>query len=106
MNDSPNSRGQVSDLEQDIDLGQDISITESSTEAQNDSARLVPSCTNQLHADNSGSKSAGKIVLPTLPDQSLSELDNFIRTIQNAIGTRHFNIGAVRTASDTFPQNF
>ena len=30
----------------------------------------------------------------------------FIRTIQNAIGTRHFNIGAVRTASDTFPQNF
>ena len=30
----------------------------------------------------------------------------FIRTIQNAIGTRHFNIGAVRTVSDTFPQNF
>ena len=29
-----------------------------------------------------------------------------IRTIQNAIGTRHFNIGTVRTVSDTFPQNF
>ena len=72
MNDSPNSRGKVSDLEQDADLGQDISIIESSTEAQNDSAieaqndsaEPVPSCTNQLHADNTGSKSAGKIVLP------------------------------------------
>ena len=70
MNDSPNSRGKVSDLEQDADLGQDISITESSIEAQNDSAieaqndsaRPVPSCTN--HADNTGSKSAGNIVLP------------------------------------------
>ena len=30
----------------------------------------------------------------------------FIRTIQNAVGSRHFNIGTVRTASDTFPQNF
>ena len=30
----------------------------------------------------------------------------FIRTIQNAIGTRHFNIGTVRTASYTVPQNF
>ena len=64
VNDSPNSRGKVSDLEQDADLGQDISIIESSTEAQNDSAKPVPSCTNQLHADNSRSKSAGKIVLP------------------------------------------
>ena len=64
MNDSPNSREKVSDLEQDADLGQDISITESSIEAQNDSGRPLPSCTNQLHADNSGSKSAGKIVLP------------------------------------------
>ena len=63
-NDSPNSRGKVSDLEQDADLGQDISIIESSIEAQNDSTKPVPSCTNQLHADNSGSKSAGKIVLP------------------------------------------
>ena len=78
VNDSPNSRGKISDLEQDAELGQDISITESSTEAQNDSAieaqndsaietqndsaRPVPSCTN--HADNTGSKSAGKIVLP------------------------------------------
>ena len=62
MNDSPNSRGKVSDLEQDADLGQDISITESSIEAQNDSAKPVPSCTN--HADNTGSKSAGNIVLP------------------------------------------
>ena len=62
--DSPNSRGKVSDLEQDADLGQDISIVESSIETQNDSAKPVPSCTNQLHADNSGSKSAHKIVLP------------------------------------------
>ena len=30
----------------------------------------------------------------------------FIRTIQNAIGTCHLNISAVRMASDTFPQNF
>ena len=51
-------------LEQDADLGQDISIIESSIEAQNDSVKPVPSCTNQLHADNSGSKSVGKIVLP------------------------------------------
>ena len=64
MNDSPNSRKRVSDLEQDADLGQDISIVEPSIEAQNDSARPVFSCTNQLHADNSGSESAGKIVLP------------------------------------------
>ena len=78
VNDSPNSRGKVSDLEQDADLGQDISIIESSIEAQNDStieaqndsAKPVPSCTNQLHADNTGSKSAGKIVLPK-KDQSL-----------------------------------
>ena len=78
VNDSPNSRGKISDLEHDADLGQDISITESSIEAQNDSAieaqndsaieaqnhsaKPVPSCTN--HADNTGSKSAGKIVLP------------------------------------------
>ena len=65
VNDSPNSREKVSDLEHDADLGKDI-ITESSTEAQNDSAGPVFSCTNQLHvhADNSGSKSVGKIVLP------------------------------------------
>ena len=62
VNDSPNSRWKVSDLEQDADLGQDISIIESSIEAQNDSAKPVPSCTN--HADNTGCKSAGKIVLP------------------------------------------
>ena len=70
VNDSPNSRGKVSDLEQDADLGQDISIIESSIEAQNDSAieaqydsaKPVPSCTG--HADKIGSKSAGKIVLP------------------------------------------
>ena len=70
VNDSPNSRGKVSDLEQDADLGQDISIIEpsieaqndSAIEAQNDSAKPVPSCTN--HADNTGFKSAGKIVLP------------------------------------------
>ena len=62
VNDSPNSRGKISDLEQDADLGQDVSITESSIEAQTDSARPVSSCTN--HADNTGSKSAGKIVLP------------------------------------------
>ena len=41
-----------------------------------------------------------------LPNQSLSELDNLIRAIQNAIGTHHFNISAVRMASDTFPQSF
>ena len=64
VNDSPNSRGEVSDLEHYADLEHDISIIESSIEAQNDSAKPVPSCTNQLHADNSGSTSAGKIVLP------------------------------------------
>ena len=70
VNDSPNSRGKVSDLEQDADLGQNISIIESSIEAQNDSAieaqnksaKPVPSCTN--HADNTGFKSVGKSVLP------------------------------------------
>ena len=51
VNDSPNSREKVSDLKQDADLGQDISIIESSIEAQNDSARPVPLCTNQLHSD-------------------------------------------------------
>ena len=64
VNDSPNSSEKVLDLEQDADLGHDVSITESSIEAQNDTARPVPSCTNQLHVGNSGSKSAGKIVLP------------------------------------------
>ena len=64
VNDSPNPREKVSDLEQDADMGQNISITESSIEAQNDSARPVPSCTNQLHADNSGSKSAGRLYCP------------------------------------------
>ena len=64
MNGSPNSREKVSYLEQDADLGQDISVIESLIEVQNDSARPVPSCTDQLHADNSGSKSTGKIVLP------------------------------------------
>ena len=64
VNDSPNSREKVSDLEQDADLGQDISIIKSSIEAQNDSARPMPSCTKPLHADNSPSKSPGKIVLP------------------------------------------
>ena len=61
VNDSPNSRGKVSDLEQDADLGQDNSIIESSIEAQNDSANPVLSCIN--HADNTGFKSTGKIVL-------------------------------------------
>ena len=63
MNDSPNSKEKVSDLEQDADLGQDISIIESSIEAQNDSAKPVLSCTNQLQTHNSCSKSTGKIVL-------------------------------------------
>ena len=41
-----------------------ISIIGSSIKARNDSAKCVPSCPNQLYADNNGSKSAGKIVLP------------------------------------------
>ena len=64
MNDSLNSKEKVSDLEQDADLGQDISIIESSIEAQNDSAKPVLSCTNQLQLITVALKVQGRLYCP------------------------------------------